>query len=170
MAFSVPQASSVEQKIIGTVYYQPKNTDFRDEKNEEVAELGLLAIEPEFWGNNISEKLVGSVFDLARMDKMRAIYIYAIGSRTDDGKYSNKLLEFYSGKGFQYVTPWKSTNDVYTTPDKSIDMVVMLKPMFEELQPLSIYSLKKNETFQVKEYKPSDNGRVSNAASILPSL
>lgn len=142
--------SGSEKQIIGTVYYQFKNTDFKEGETE-LAELGLLAVDPKFWGKkySIGSKLVDSVFELAQRDKVRALYIYAIGSRSDAGEHSNHLLDYYQKKGFQHVTPWKSQNTVYTTPGNVIDMVVMLKQFSEAGSRVNSITSSKQQTYPI---------------------
>lgn len=132
-------ADEIEKTVVGTVYYQSKSTDFVDEQERAIGELGLLAIHPDWQkkekNGGMSSKLIDTIVDLAEKDRMRAVYIYAIGTRLDDGTYSNGLLKYYDNKGFKFVSNRKSSKPdttLYTTDDGLVDMVLMVKKLNNE--------------------------------------
>jgi len=144
-----------EGKIIGTVYYQKTATDFEDDQQQPLGELGLLAIHPDWWGktNGISSHLIDAVVDLAKTDKMRAIYIYAIGTLLSDGRYSNSLLNNYNDKGFEFTSKWKpgkANKDLYTTDDGFVDMVLMVKKLEEGKDLRTIMAKNRGEIGEIK--------------------
>jgi GNAT superfamily N-acetyltransferase len=122
------------EDVVGTVYYQPKETDFRDEDGKELAEIGLLAVHPKFWGKGIAERMVKQVLTLAETDcklgKIRGIYLYAIASHSPEAGYSNSLPKFYEKHGFKFVYNRTSNPSVlYATTDKRAKQVVMLNDL-----------------------------------------
>lgn len=116
-----------EGNVVATVYYQQKMGDYLDENNREIAELGLLAIHPTYWKKyGIASKLIKCVVDEALKDRMRGIYIYAIGSREPTGTYSNSLLSFYEKQGFKFMQNRLSSPQRWYTNPTGIPSVIML--------------------------------------------
>lgn len=127
----------IHARVIGTVYYQSRKTNFLDaETNKELAEIGLLAVHPDFWKKGVSDCLVKKVLDFARADKMRGIYLYAIASRNEKtGEYSNSLPGYYEKFGFKFVFNRESSpSEWYTTANKRIKQVVMVCDFSKKFQ------------------------------------
>jgi predicted N-acetyltransferase YhbS len=114
------------ERVVGTIYYQHASADFVDQDGKELAELGMLAVDPEYTKQfGIGNRLVSQVFRLAEVDQ-KALYLYAIGSYKE-GSYSNHLLQYYANKGFQPAgNRTSSPSSIYTTASKRIDQLVML--------------------------------------------
>lgn len=143
-AYTVLMCTLTEQgreKVIGTVYYQPKNTDFLDDQCKELAEMGLFAVHPDYAGQrknyHIGEKMIEVVLDLAQKDRMRGIYIYAIGENTPTDGYSNALLEYYDGKGFKFVKNKQSGPCAWhSSADKTVKLVIMLNDLSKTMKTM----------------------------------
>lgn len=152
---------AAEERVVGTVYYQWRDTDFVDENEKELAELGLLAVDPKFWKKyNIGQRFIKTAVGLAEKDKMRGIYLYAIGSRIPGIGFSNHLLGFYEKNGFRFVENWISTpqKNVYKTPDGRVNMVVMLNDLSKRTNQKSLHTMVGIESRRMLKILPTNNG------------
>lgn len=129
------------KKVVGTVYYQFKNTNYSDDTGKELPEMGLFAVHPDYTGQKksyrIGEKLIEIFLSLAQKDKMRGAYLFAIGSHSSETGYSNSLLEYYDDKGFKFVTHKDSgPREWCATATKRHGLVVMLNDFSKSMETM----------------------------------
>jgi len=144
-----------KDKIVGTVYYQPNNTDYIDEKGREVAELGLLAVDPLYRRvNEIGLHLIKTVEELAVKDGQRGIYLYVKVAQKLEASHNNGLVRFYQQKGgYEIVANRTSPGGRYFS-DKSVNLAMMLRSLNTQTSQTKIKTIqhkKHSEVYPIPE-------------------
>lgn len=114
-------------KIVGTVYLQCSGSLFyKDENGAVIPELGMVAVDPEYWGKErIAHRLIQTAMDEALSQKVRGVYLIAIGKKNESGEYTNSLPGYYEQFGFRHIYNRTSAKSpVYK--NGTVDQVVML--------------------------------------------
>lgn len=122
------------EKIIGTVYLQCSGSLFyTDENGVGIPELGMLAVDPEYWGKEkVAHKLVQTAMKEAFSQRVRGVYLIAIGKKTESGEYTNSLPAYYERFGFKHIYNRTSArSSVYI--NGTVDQVVMLADLSAQL-------------------------------------
>lgn len=137
------------EKVVGTIYYQFMNADFKDQHSRELAELGMLVVHPDYTKKfEIGDRLINHVKEFASGDK-KALYLYAIGSYKG-GKYTNRLLEYYADRGFEPAgNRTSSKSDIYTTASKCVEQLVMLYDPLQRTDADKIRSITRTASSEV---------------------
>jgi len=147
----------VEDKVVGTVYYQREGTSYDDELDDTIAqdvpELGWLAVDPAYQKKNqIGKHLIEAVKNVAIKEGKRGIYIWVKG-KNDNNQYSNELLKYYKKvAGFVFVS-----NRIYKPKEHFknplVDQVVMVCDLSKQtgkppLQLMKNNGMKENYTLK----------------------
>lgn len=131
-----------KDQIVGTAYYQRKNSDYVDENGNEVAEFGMLAVDPLFQRvNNIGIHFLQIAEKQAIKEGKRGMYLYVKGTRNDAGVNSSGLIDYYEKKGkYEFVANRQSSKQKFFG-NKSVNMVLMLRNLASETSQTKIKTL-----------------------------
>lgn len=130
-----------EEEIVGTVYLKKKNTAYKDLDGAPIAEMGSFVVLPSYQGQSIGDKLLACVTKIAEDLKIRAIFLYAIGSKDAEGKNSNALIGYYEKHGFRFIKDATFSSEHFVGPDGKPPGTVSTVTMFKQLKGEKVKAL-----------------------------